>query len=407
MPFNLIEQCHIYAERIETPTSFLDWGFKVLVAAALRDRIYFRVPNRATRIYPNIYVLLIGPSAVTRKDNPFHLCSLLLRRLGNTKIFDSKLSMPALIKLLADSESNGPKGGSCALIAGELGAFFVRDETLIADLTDLYNWKAVYEKFVVSYEIAPIKDLCLTFFAGTNEVMMKSLIDTTAREGGLLGRSFVLIEKTRRFADSGYTPGVKYSTDEDWFSLIPCLKRLDALRGEVTWEPDALVEYDRWYKNFPLEKMPAITGYEGRIQSHVQKLCMIDAASEYAISPLTTKFTYKIRLDTLNRAIKECEELIATYTRITKGSGESPDALPLQLFLDSVMTARDHKITKSEILTKHLGNMTLSQLDEIVSRMLQANLIVHESINNEIGYSATEKLRREMNPNSNHHKRGV
>src|SRR5258706_15849366 len=81
----------------ESPTSFWRWSSYALVAAILRDNVYFE--HGLFKTYPNIYVILLADSAEYRKGGSFPLVTELLlhEEIRNTKIIQGRNSVQAVI----------------------------------------------------------------------------------------------------------------------------------------------------------------------------------------------------------------------------------------------------------------------------------------------------------------------
>lgn len=382
---NFLEAYLKVTEYAESPTSYLHWGGLVCLAATLRDNVYFEHPARLTRVYPNIYVLLFGESSNVRKATPLDTVEKLLRGtkgVNNTKVVGGRASMQGVMKTLATSENGSPPGGSGIMIARELAAFYAKDNMTIPYLTDLYDFKEFYDGHLASYDIPPIKNLCLSLFAGTNDVMAQTLIDTSAKEGGLMGRSFIISEERRRLIDSGFEDH-EYPTDDSWIPLQIFLKQLSTVKGPVHFSEPARKWYNDWYHTLDFEKLRTRTGYEGRMQTHVQKVAVILAAAR-------SNFDRIVELEDVQYAIKLVTERLIIYKKMMYGSGQAPNASFQVLVSNELYKSKNNWMSRMQLLFNLHGNVTGTQLDEIMKDFIDSGLIIESSNKGTMGYKMTQ-----------------
>lgn len=376
-------------ERAESPTSYLWWGAISCISATLRDNVWFSFPERATRLYPNMYIFIIGDSAVTRKSTPFDINLSLLRGdngVNNTKVMGGAATIQGVLKVLASTESGKPKGGSGYICAKEATGFFIDDPQTIPNLTNLYDFNPYFDKEIASYEIAPIKNVCLSIFAGTNEALMKRLLDQSAKEGGLLGRAIVLLESKRRQKSSGFEENLLKVTDEDWNKLRVFLKKLSTVQGPAILTPQARKRMDDWYQAYDFEEFHTKTGFEARLQAHVLKLATILSAAKEG-------FNLNIELSELDEAIQICSDLLPVYKKLTLGAGISPHAEHQVIIINALLNAKNHHLGRREILFSFGGDVNGELLDKIMDDLHAAGSITFESKGDgSTGYRLTVKF---------------
>lgn len=378
-------------ETAESPTSYLKWGAISCLSAVLRDNVWFYHPERMASVYPNLYVLILGETSAVRKSTPFGINENLLRGtkgVKNTKVIGGEATMQGVLKTLAMHETGDPPGGSGILIARELAGFFISDPMTIPMLTNLYEYAEVYDKHVASYQLPPIKGVCLSLFAGTNEPMMQALIDKKAKTGGFLGRCIVIAETQRRHKDSGFEEHGKYPKPEAWDPMYTFLRKLSQIKGPLQFSEEAKDEYNRWYHRFNNEDYNTQTGYEWRIHTHIQKLAVVLSAAKSTFFEENTKI---IGIDALHEAIELCMNLLTIYKKMTFSSGISPTAQYLQEVIKELMKAKNYHATRMQLLMALHGNVTGIQLDEIMKDLEDAGFAKAVSKSGVPGWQLTEK----------------
>jgi hypothetical protein len=304
---NFITEYLRLSQRAESPTSYLKWGAISCLSAVLRDNVWFAFPERLTKLYPNIYVLILGDTSVVRKSAPFDINERLLRGdkgVNNTKVMAGSATMQGVLKTLANTENGQPRGGSGLMLAKEAAGFFIQDPQTIGILTDLYDFHSLYDKHLASYEVPPIRNVCLSMFAGTNELMVQRLLDQTAKEGGFLGRCIVIQETKRRHKDSGFEEDKIYIKEDEWQPIVTFLKKLATISGPISFSKEARRKYNEWYHSFDMESFYTRTGYEGRLGSHILKLSIILSAAKPGFEEKV------IQINELEEAISTCMNLL-------------------------------------------------------------------------------------------------
>lgn len=376
---NFIEEYLKLTENCESPTSYLKWGARMAIAGVLRDNVFLQNPDGWSKMYPNMYVLLIGESSNIRKSNPFLITERLLRAVNNTKLVTGSGSMQGILTLLGDGSDLSKPGGSGFMMAKELDAFFVKDQSTLGHLTNLYDYHAHYDKYLAAGEsFTPIKNVCLSLFGGTNREMMEALIDKTAKEGGFIGRCIVIEEHSRRKKVSGYEEDYIQILEKDWEESVRFLKKLSTIKGEIILSKDAAKLYDSWYKSLPedFEGIKTKTGYEGRVHNHVRKLAIVDAASEPGFNRIIEAKYIENAIDELGTLLHEYKKL--TLTDAGSQSGAHVTFIVQELFKQK---AKEYSLTRKDLLHKGFGRYNVTEFDEAMKYLENSDFVKHQSTN--------------------------
>ena len=376
---------------LESPTSFLEWGAISCISAVLRDNVFFKFPSRLETIYPNMYVLLLADSAVVRKSPPMNITTSLLREINNTKVMAGAASMQGVLRELGNTEQGKPKGGSGIMIAKELDAFFVKDPSTVGLLTNLYDFHPIYDKQLSTQDIAPIRNVCLSLFGGSNEIMMRGLFDQTATEGGLLGRCMLISENQKRLSNSGFEDNAIIITEEDWNPVKRMLRDLSQVKGPLIFEDPARRLYNDWYHSLHNKDLNTKTGYEGRIHTHVLKLATILAAAKPGFRKQDNT-PNSIAAEDVENAINKIGALLPNYKKITLGTGKSPNSYAQSQIAVKLLNAKEQTMSYRDLLNDLFGDVDKETLDKVMESLMAAELVVMKSIKGVPGYKATEKL---------------
>ena len=353
----------------ESSTSFWKWSSYVAIAAVLRDNCYRRLGE--VYIYPNIYVLLLAESATHRKGNPVNLCEKLVGSIKNTKVISGRTSIQAVLDELSRGETDAKtgkilKGGSALFSAPELSAGIVSDQEAVKILTDIYDFREEYTSRLRGAGSFKIYNVCFSMMAASNLELLKSVYDSGAIFGGLLGRTFLV--KPNEFRESKSLFDVSDRT-ASFDSLRDKLLEFSKLKGEFTFTKQAVKEYESWYKPFrdSYKNANDKSGISGRIHISIVKLSMI----------LGVNYLQELVVDKaqMEEAIEESMALIPNYQTFIMSGGTSPIAEVGAIVLQELAEAEDHILTRKELLRRHWQKFDAETLDKLIITVEQAGYL--------------------------------
>jgi hypothetical protein len=291
---NWLESYIQYTDASESPISYHTWCGLSVIAGALQRRIYLKW-GLGQVIYPNLYVVLIGPSGRTRKGVALGIAKDILRQISGISIApESSSGRQAMILAMKRSLLNfqDPSTGTvklhCAITAfsEELSVFLGQgDIAYLSNLTDWYDSKDDWEYETVGRGKDTLQGLCLNLMGGTAPDWIQSMIPPEAVGGGFTSRVIFIVESEKRKT----VPKYEMSEADHALQrkLINDLERISKLSGEVTFTPAAEELYVNWYveqDTLLAGGKPAIddtrfAGYCERRATHIRKLMLICSAS--------------------------------------------------------------------------------------------------------------------------------
>lgn len=371
----------------ESPENFWRWAAYATIASTLRDSVYYDHGLRKT--YPNIYVVFLAQSANDRKSGPFNIVYALLQHqaIANTKVIRGRASVQAILDALSSDvgTKNGGlplRGGSCLLAAEELSSFFVNDPQLIPMLTDMYDFRELWEYKLRSGDMK-IKNLCVTLLAASNEQLLKEVYTDAAIYGGLLGRTFMVRPDLKR------PPNAQVDVDPNSYkldSLVKTLKEIKTqMRGPIKMTKEAKDFYVDWYDKLynSYKKYNDRTGMIQRIHTGVIKLAIILAASSCQM---------EISKENVEEAVVQATSLKTNYDGFVLKSGKSAQAQSGALLLEMIKD-KGGQVSRKEFLMYHWNDVSAEELDKVIVTFENAGLIQAVALGNEISYCWTGKLK--------------
>jgi hypothetical protein len=291
---NWLDNYLAYTENSESPLSYHTWCGLSVIAGALQRRVYLNWGLGRT-IYPNLYVVLIGPSGRTRKGVAIGVAKDFLKSIpGITVTPESSSGRQAMILAMKRALVNftDPSDGkikfhsAVTAFSEELSVFLGQgDIAYLSNLTDWYDSKDDWEYETVGRGKDTLQGLCLNLMGGTAPDWIQSMIPQEAVGGGFTSRVIFIVEENKRKLVPKYIPTQKELDLKE--VLLRDLERIAQLGGEITFTPEAEKMYVDWYiqqdTDFANGK-PAVTdhrfaGYCERRATHLQKLMLLTSAS--------------------------------------------------------------------------------------------------------------------------------
>jgi hypothetical protein len=253
------------------------------------------------------------------------------------------------------------------LISGELAAFLVKDPDALTILTDIHDTHAYEDHWINSLKgtgVDKLKSPCITLLGATNEEHFSDAVPSNAIGGGFIARTFIVLSLEKGKLNS-LTIAPKKVVDID--KLSERLKEISRLNGEIKWTSPAIATYDKWYYKFMDTGGADPTGTMNRLGDQIIKVAMLLSLSD--------DDTLLLKESHVLEAIRVSAECINGMNQVTMGSGKSNLAFQTKLVMRELLAAKDHKVTRQQLLQKYWGQFDSFDLDRIAESMLGAGAI--------------------------------
>ena len=285
-----------YVENTEPPIQFHIWCALSTIAGVLQRRVWL---DWERRLYPNLYVILVGDSGQTRKGTAIDKAEWFFTQMPQLNIENgNRVTKEQLAIDLASAESEffyqepGRRGKTMRTqhtlthIVPELATFFgFKDHELLGWLTDWYDSKDVWENRTKTAGKDLIHNMCYNLLAATAPDWMRSMLPEAAVGGGFTSRVLFIYEERKRKVVSN--PQLTEKDKELRTLLLSDLEQIYKLAGPMSLTPKAQLLYEEWYENQEEEikegrppiRDERLKGYLARRQTHCLKLAMILSSS--------------------------------------------------------------------------------------------------------------------------------
>lgn len=356
-----------YTDNSEPPTIYKEWVAVSVISAALQRKCMLHWGD--ITFYPNMYIVLVGPSGKCRKGTAMNVGAWFLRKLG-IKTAAEAITREALIRELAnssqmtvvDKSGDSYMHASLTVYAQELTVFLgYNNLQLIADLTDWYDCRNTWTYRTKNMGTDEIIGVYVNLIGATTPELIQTALPKDAIGGGLASRViFVYADRKSKLVATPFLSDDQLELRE---SLLNDLGRINMLAGEFKVTSSFIDKYIQWYpeqENNPPFNDDRFAGYFERRPNHLMKLCMIMCASQGDTMTLTGEI-FERALDLLLRT-----EISMPMT--FKGYGSSPITEVLTRIMAAI--AKEKTISRTRLLQMFYADLgSDKQLDEIIATL--------------------------------------
>lgn len=338
-----------YTSKTEAPRSYRKWIAISMVAAALQRKCY--VEWGTITWYPNMYIILVGPSGV-RKGTGMDPGHDLLHDIG-IKTSAESTTRQALIRRLKSSsytevnQGTGEISGHCSMtvFSQEFTVFLgYQNKELMADLCDWYDCRKKWTYETKHFGIDEIVGVWVNIIGATTPRLIQSSMPPDAIGGGLTSRIVFVSEMHK-----GKTVSLPFLTKEDieLYELLKFdLEKINLMAGRYKFTEDFLKKWDTWYTKTdsspPPFKDDRLAGYVSRRPTHIMKLAMILSSSRSGEMVL--------KVGDLERAIETLVEVEPNMPQVFSGVGKSGIADIIPRVMTYIAETREREVSMPELM---------------------------------------------------------
>jgi len=284
-----------YSEKSEPPMNYHIWTCLSVIGAALQRKVYLRWGFKT--LYPNIYVVLIGPSGC-RKGTAMNIGKDLLQEINTILMASESTTREALIRDMKDGVNTFTDAtdgvlkwhSSVTVFSEELSVFLGQQNIkFLADLTDWFDASDQWTYRTKGSGTDKLVGVCVNILGATAPDWLRSILPQEAFGGGFTSRVIFVVEDSKKQIVPD--PRIPIEIQEMRPQLVHDLEIINSMTGEMTFQEDTMAIYSEWYtrqSRSPAIKDPHFAGYCERRAIHVLKLSMICSASrssERVITP--------------------------------------------------------------------------------------------------------------------------
>lgn len=361
-----------YSAKTEPPQSYHIWTCLSVIGAALQRKVYLRWGFKT--LYPNIYVVLIGPSGC-RKGTAMNIGKDLLQEINGILMASESTTREALIRDMKDGITTftDPTDqmlkfhSSVTVFSEELSVFLGQQNIkFLADLTDWFDASDQWTYRTKGSGTDKLVGVCVNILGATAPDWLRSILPQEAFGGGFTSRVIFVVEdgKKQVVAD----PRIPIEVQQMRPALVHDLEMINSMAGEMSFSDDAMAIYAPWYEQqskSPAIKDPHFAGYCERRAIHALKLSMIVSASRSSERLITGQ--------DFQRALALLEAVEPKMPRAFLGLGRAKySEMTAQIF---EFMKRSKRATQADVLNKFdldLDEYTL----QLIMKTLSARKVI-------------------------------
>jgi hypothetical protein len=331
----------LLTENSEPPVLYRKWTAISAIAAALQRKVKVELGISLT-VYPNFYIVLVGPSA-TGKGTAMKYGSDIINQIPAIRLSAQATSLQALIRRmketnLTDIDMETGKQmfhSSMTIFSNEFTVFLgYHNRELISSMCDWYDCHDRWIYDTIKRDKEEIIGVWVNLLAGTTPDNVQSSLPTEAIGGGLTSRIiFVNEEKKNKLVI--FTTATKEEIKLQQM-LVHDLEQISLMGGCFRYTEDAMSFYADWC--YKAEENPPFhdkkfDGYCGRRRHHLISLAMVCSASRSA--------GLVIDRDDFNRAAMLLAEVEVKMGTVFRGIGRSD----ISSLINDAIVYFEHSIT--------------------------------------------------------------
>lgn len=273
----------------EVPTLFWKWTGLTLLASALRRHV--SMDRGIYRLYPNIYVIFVGPPGSKKSTAGDFGYNNIVRSVEAINGFAGRITSEGILRKLGEVavNENAPtvleSDQSLFLYASELSTLLSgrtrsRNTFSIIDfLTAVYS-SGTFDEGTRTNGFSAYDHICVNFLAATTPEGVNDLFDRVAIEGGFISRTIILYQE----AVTNSEPWPTFSENKRLRvqTLITDLRTISQLNGEVRVMEQARTWFTNWYNTVWRTTVPHpdLQQYWVRKFDHLLKISMLLSVAE-------------------------------------------------------------------------------------------------------------------------------
>ncbi len=362
----------LFTDNSEPPELFKLWTGISVLAAALERKCHMTWEKA---IYPNLYIVIIGPSGEARKGTAVGPGLELLEELG-VELSADAVTREALIRrmkncnvVVADLETETPiMHSSITVWSPELMVFIGRnDDEFVSNLADWYDCKKKWTYETKNKGIDDIQGVWVNLIGATTPSLLGNSLAKTAIGGGLLSR-MILVYGDDTMCKIVEDPRQTQQEKDLGVDLLTDLVEINQLSGPFELSDEYLYWYKNWYRAFRKagNTLDAVLApYTSRRSTHLRKISMTLSAARSSDMILSVD------------DIVKADEILLRTEKLMHYGFQNVGRREIAEFIQSVQTyiAMEGKVTSKQLLARFYRDLSKDELKDVLMTLHARNLI--------------------------------
>jgi len=375
-----IESFLEFTDDLASPPIFRKWAAISAIAGALERKVW--VKTQGSNLYPNLYIILVGPPGVG-KTMVSSVVEDLWNALPDHHVAPSSVTKASLVDTLADAKRSIVRPGevppyvefnSLLVVSNELGVFLPSYESdFMSVLTDIYDGKRYAERRRTKDHKLNVDRPQINILASTTPSYLSSMLPDGAWDQGFTSRTLFIFAGQKIIKPLFGEYEVQEEAQKD---LVHDLKIIGSLYGKISFSPEAAEAIGAWHMagGPPAPEHPKLVHYITRRTAHLLKLSMVACASRGNDLVISIE-DYNLALNWLY----EAEHFMPDIFRSMNSGGDSKAIEDCWYYVFSLFAKEKKPIAESRILNFLSGRVPAYNVANVLNIMVSSGQLKKEA----------------------------
>jgi Protein of unknown function (DUF3987) len=365
---NWLEAYLAYTAESRSPEEYHLWTGVSCIAAVLRRNVFFDMQYFV--LYPNMYVVLVGPAGRCKKSTAMRIGKGMFRDIPGVGFSADSTTRERLIQDLAQSHKDNQS--ALTTHSTEFASLLTSSQMdMVVFLTDIYDCPPEWEHRTKTGGIQKIKSPFLNLLGATTPEWIARAMPLDTIGIGLTSRIIFVYQDTPRIKP----PFPELSEEQK--ILYQMLKHDLALMSTLSHEYKFDNEAKQFYEEWDTQKLnspnptndPRLNGYYERKPMHLIKLAMIVVAA--------TRDDNIIHLADLKAALELFDRIEPSMTKVFSNVGKNPLAVDIEDTFVAIV-AQPEGATLGELLDRMKYSVRKEELIEVLDTLATIGKILRK-----------------------------
>ena len=370
MTSNFLTNYDLYTSGNEVNRNYHIWTSLGVLASLVSRRVWINLGYFS--IYPNLYIVLLGPPG-NKKTTAMRIGRKLVERVDPSLVSADCQSAQDTVKMLADNglKTHKDKEGKIyeysplSIFATELSQFIEIDPSRMIDLLVTIYDCDTYTKRTLRHNVQQIINPCLNLIGCTTPSWVTKYLRTDIITGGFSRRSIFVLEDydDRRVAFPVITEEMKTAYNA-------CLTRafeLTKVYGEFSWDPELRAFYEHWYNTRTISSDSDVAPFDRTKYIQVLKVAMLLTVARGD--------ELVLRRDVFDLALAMVDNVIAQLPSVFRAMGRNQLA-DVSSKLLSLLAAKGGLLLEREALATLWKDANAGELYQVINHLVSTDQVV-------------------------------